>query len=102
MSVIITLCILFYFPSKPRIAPTASAASKEQTESALGGGYKKIFSCSRQSNRLLLIALVFGLMNGIYGGWGAVLNQNLERYNITQDDASWLGFGLVIIGTREK
>ena len=90
---VVFIVILVYYPAKPPNPPSVSAATGRID---FKGGARKL--CKNYN--FLLLATIYGASTGVYGGWCAVLYQNLSDYGIAVDAkfAAWLGFIAVISG----
>jgi FLVCR family MFS transporter len=90
---LVFIIIFAYYPPKPPNPPSISAATGRVDFKA---GAKKL--CKNYN--FLLLATIYGASTGVYGGWCAVLYQNLSEYGISVDAkfAAWLGFVAVISG----
>ena len=94
LQLIIFLGIVIYFPAKPKKPPSLSAATGRVD---FKNGIKKLF----KNYNFLLLATIYGVSTGVYGGWCSVLYQNLSEYGISVNAkfAGWLGFVAVISGS---
>ncbi|XP_028395717.1 solute carrier family 49 member 4 homolog [Dendronephthya gigantea] len=90
---VIFVAIIIYYPAKPKIPPSLSAATGRVD---FKNGIKKLF----KNYNFLLLATIYGASTGVYGGWCSVLYQNLSDYGIKVNAmfAGWLGFVAVISG----
>ena len=90
---VVFIVVLAYYPSKPPNPPSVSAATGRVD---FKSGARKL--CKNYN--FLLLATIYGASTGVYGGWCAVLYQNLSDYGIAVDAkfAAWLGFVAVISG----
>ena len=88
------LMICIYYPAKPPQAPSYSAATGRID---FKNGLRSLF----KNYNFLLVAILYGASTGVYGGWCAVLDQNLSEFNLNVDQklAAWLGFVGVISGS---
>ncbi|XP_020893651.1 solute carrier family 49 member 4 homolog [Exaiptasia diaphana] len=86
------LCVLIYFPDKPRSPPSITAAIGRLDFTI---GFKSLL----RKKRFWLLVFIYGLSTGIYGAWCSVLDLNLSVFGIDQKTASWLGFGAVVAGS---
>ena len=93
LQLFVFLVILVYCPAKPPRPPSFSAATGRVDFKAGAKGLCKNYN-------FLLLATIYGASTGVYGGWCAVLYQNLSEYGISVDAkfAAWLGFIAVISG----
>lgn len=73
-SVAVFLAAAIYFPAKPAVPPSESAAIKRHGDA---GGYEQLLPKSAQACRFWLLNLCFSLPIGCYQSWGSVLNLNL-------------------------
>ena len=88
----IFLLVLIYFPAKPRLPPSVTAAI----------GRLEFMSGARillKNPQFWLLVLIYGISTGTYGGWCSILDLNLAQFGIDQKTAGWLGFGAVIAGS---
>lgn len=88
----IFLCVLIYFPNKPRTPPSITAAIG-RLDFAIG------FKALLRKKRFWLLVFIYGLSTGVYGAWCSVLDLNLSGFGIDQKTAGWLGFGAVVAGS---
>lgn len=93
IQVILLIIILVHYPSKPPNPPSLSAATGRVD---FRDGARRL---SKNFN-FLLLATIYGASTGVFGGWCAVLYQNLSDYGIrvTEHFAEWLGFVAVTCG----
>eukprot|EP00039_Didymoeca_costata_P010019 m.133926 g.133926 ORF g.133926 m.133926 type:complete len:460 (+) comp14681_c0_seq2:192-1571(+) len=94
MAGIVLLSVLIYFPKRPRFAPSVSAATQREP---IWTGFKHLI----QHKSFWLCGLSYGVMTGVYSGWGAFLAPNIEGFmdnKRAQNLASWLGFWATIAG----
>ena len=93
LQLLILIVIAVYYPAKPPKPPSPSAATGRID---FKSGAKKLF----KNYNFLLLAVIYGASTGFYGGWCAVLYQNLSDFGISVDAqfAAWLGFVAVICG----
>lgn len=92
VTTLVFLCVLIYFPKKPRLPPSITAAIGRLDFSV---GFKNLM----RKKRFWLLVFIYGISTGIYGGWCSVLDLNLSAFNIDQKTAGWLGFGAVVAGS---
>lgn len=85
------ICVLIYFPKKPRHPPSITAATGRLEFNI---GLKKVV----RSKQFWLLVLIYGVGTGIYGGWCSVLDLNLSEFGVTQETAGYLGFWAVLAG----
>lgn len=86
------MCILIYFPEKPELPPSVTAA--------VGRLEFKVGAKSLLKNgQFWLLVFIYGVGTGIYGGWCSVLDLNVSQFGISQNTAGWLGFGAVVAGS---
>ena len=86
------MCILIYFPEKPKLPPSVTAA--------VGRLEFKVGAKSLLKNgQFWLLVFIYGVGTGIYGGWCSVLDLNVSQFGISQNTAGWLGFGAVVAGS---
>lgn len=89
---VIFLLVLMYFPAKPRLPPSVTAAiGRLQFVSGAKILLKK--------PQFWLLVFIYGVSTGVYGGWCSILDLNLAQFNIDQKTAGWLGFGAVVAGS---
>eukprot|EP00298_Acanthocystis_sp_HF-20_P011272 c19307_g1_i3.p1 GENE.c19307_g1_i3~~c19307_g1_i3.p1 ORF type:complete len:288 (-),score=68.11 c19307_g1_i3:101-964(-) len=105
VQIIIFLGLLCYFPVRPDIAPSHSEIYKREDKLNFNNnnnGYKGIsklcFEFPKKALMVWNIAFCFSLPTGLFLGWGAVLDLNMESLGFTRDDSSWLGFWMTIGG----
>lgn len=91
---VLFLAALVHYPARPRRPPSHSAATRRVD---FKSGLKKLF----KNYNFLLLVLLYGASTGVYGGWCAVLDQNLSDFGLSVDQklAGWLGFVAVISGS---
>ena len=83
-----------YFPSKPKHAPSISA-SQDRT------AYWKGFGEVVKNKQFWFLACAYGLMTGVYSGWGSFLAPNLEKVTDpekAQKLSAYLGFYATLAG----
>ncbi|XP_046862064.1 solute carrier family 49 member 4-like isoform X2 [Xenia sp. Carnegie-2017] len=85
--------VFVYYPSKPPSPPSHSAATVRVD---FKDGARRLIT----NFNFLLLATIYGATTGVYGGWCAVLYQNLSGYGIDVNEhfAEWLGFVAVMSG----
>ncbi|EDO47735.1 predicted protein, partial [Nematostella vectensis] len=86
------LCVLIYFPKKPKSPPSITAAIGRLDFMV---GAKALL----RKKQFWLLVFIYGLSTGVYGGWCSVLDLNLSKFGIDQKTAGWLGFGAVVAGS---
>jgi FLVCR family MFS transporter len=121
------LCCVFYFPDRPAHPPSEAAAVKRAAESraadsgqdskappgalseqrkeeggeearAAPGGIAPYFSGSAKSRKYWIISLCMALPLGMFQGWSSTLFSCLQPLDVTEDEASWLGFLTTAVG----
>ena len=45
-----------------------------------------------------MLALAFGIPEGVGSGWLAMLGPNMQAHHFSQDDAGWVGFAMTVAG----
>ena len=90
LSSICMLMIFIYLPNKPTNAPSKSSTMKRSQE---WEGFKKLFS----NKSFISLALSYGIMTGVYAGWGPLYCLIMEKFpksiiKYPQKTASWIGF----------
>ena len=45
-----------------------------------------------------MLALAFGIPEGVGSGWMAMLGPNMQAHHFSQDDAGWVGFAMTVAG----
>ena len=88
----IFLLVLLYFPAKPRLPPSVTAAI----------GRLEFMSGAKillKKPQFWLLVSIYGISTGVYGGWCSILDLNLAQFGIDQKTAGWLGFGAVVAGS---
>ncbi|XP_046862071.1 solute carrier family 49 member 4-like isoform X2 [Xenia sp. Carnegie-2017] len=90
---ILFFVILAYFPSKPPKPPSLSASTDRVD---FKDGARKL---SKNFN-FLLLSTIYGASTGVFGGWCAILYQNLSEYGVQVNEnfAGLLGFIAVTSG----
>ncbi|KAK3589572.1 hypothetical protein CHS0354_043026 [Potamilus streckersoni] len=92
VSVFCFLLVLIYFPNKPPLPPSTSAALERPEFSS---GFKSLV----RNVTFWQISVVYGVSFGIYGGWISVLDVNLKGHNISETEAGWSGFYATLAGS---
>eukprot|EP00042_Codosiga_hollandica_P026034 m.120030 g.120030 ORF g.120030 m.120030 type:complete len:472 (-) comp52074_c0_seq2:819-2234(-) len=85
---LVFICTVIHFPNKPPNAPSRSAKS-ERMSFVLG-----IKSLMRH-RQFWLVAAAYGAITGIYSGWSAYLEPNLQEFlddDAAQTESGWIGF----------
>ena len=85
------LLVLFSFPAKPPLPPTATASVERMD-------YKEGLKRLLKNPQFQLIAFLYGLTTGVYSAWCSDLALNLHAFQISDETASWLGFWAVVAG----
>ena len=85
--------IVLYFPSRPKSAPSASAAVERLNFSATVKSYIRNYP-------LILLSLCYAIPVGVNTGWVSFLYPNLRELSlhITQNFVGWLGFYMMMGG----
>ena len=85
--------IVLYFPSRPKSAPSASAAVERLNFSATVKSYIRNYP-------LILLSLCYAIPVGVNTGWYGFLYPNLRRLSVPvkQKYVGWLGFYMSIAG----
>jgi FLVCR family MFS transporter len=105
---IILLASIVYLPSQPPSPPSRSAST---TRTDFAGGFRAILSCTRKGSKedntparargFWLITAAYGIVTGVYGGWGSILALNCENFkqlDHPEVTAGWLGFWSTLAG----
>lgn len=85
------LAVIVYYPARPPQLPSRSSGTARM-------GIKSGFSQLLRNRNFVLLALLYGASCGVYSGWSAVLDQNLEEFGLGQNFAGWLGFIAIVSG----
>ena len=90
---ILFFVVLAYYPSKPPKPPSLSASTDRID---FKDGARKL---SKNFN-FLLLSTIYGASTGVFGGWCAILYQNLSEYGVQVNEnfAGLLGFIAVTSG----
>ncbi|XP_064644031.1 solute carrier family 49 member 4 homolog isoform X1 [Lineus longissimus] len=91
VAIFLFFLILLYFPSRPKMPPSVSAAT-DRVDFKSG-----IKSLLKKPNFFLIIT-AYSLAIGIFGPWMSVLIVNVISRGIAQAEAGWLGFFSTIAG----
>lgn len=94
-SLAVFLAAAIYFPAKPLVPPSESAAIKRHGDA---GGYERLLPRSAQACRFWLLNLCFSLPIGCYQSWGSVLNLNLAGVQMSPKAVSLLGCWMTLSG----
>lgn len=111
---VVALCVFFKFPKEPQHPPSEAAAQRRQraqvddnVEPALPGleallGLASLGDCSARHvlGRFWLLNFCMSAPLGVYQSWGVVMSLNLTEsgFNISTDDANWLGCWMTLCG----
>jgi FLVCR family MFS transporter len=82
------LAILIYFPNRPPHAPSRSA---ETSRVSFATGLLALL----KHKQFWLVATAYGVMTGVYSGWSAYLEPNLQSFlsaDRAQNESGWIGF----------
>lgn len=89
MSLLLFLCVLFYFPDAPPSPPSPS--SKEERED-FGKGLKDFL----RNPHLILIVVAYGVSFGVVGNWLGFMTYSLLEIGIHQEEAMGVGISSVV------
>ncbi|ROT73680.1 hypothetical protein C7M84_007889 [Penaeus vannamei] len=89
MSLLLFLCVLFYFPDAPPSPPSPS--SKEERED-FGKGLKDFL----RNPHLILIVVAYGVSFGVVGNWVGFMTYSLLEIGIHQEEAMGVGISSVV------
>jgi len=70
----------------------SSSSPSTSNSNSNSNGLSSYFSCSRAALKYWVVALCMGLPLGIFQGWSSTMFSCLKPLDITEDEASWLGF----------
>nr|XP_027237352.1 disrupted in renal carcinoma protein 2 homolog isoform X1 [Penaeus vannamei] len=94
--VALLLGVIAYFPDKPHKPPSVTSSLREQ-QLPLKEEVIKLLS----NKNLWLLVLPYSITLGVNVAWSSVLDINLAPFDISQDEASWMGvyitFGGVVL-----
>jgi FLVCR family MFS transporter len=88
---VVWLATLVYFPAGP---PTPPSLSRSVDNPPFFTGFMQL--C--KSGRFWVLALAFGIPEGVGSGWLAMLGPNMQAHHFSQDDAGWVGFSMTVAG----
>ena len=94
MGAAVFLILLIYWPEKPPVPPTTSAA---QPRTNFMDGFRELVT----HRRFWTVCLSFGVPTGVFGGWIVVLDLNLQSLQIEEIDqnvASLIGTLQIVAG----
>ncbi|KAL9988621.1 hypothetical protein ACROYT_G003087 [Oculina patagonica] len=91
VAALILLVIFVYFPSKPKLPPSVTAAVDRLD-------FKYGFKCLVHNKQMWLLLFINGVIVGVYTGLGTILDLNLSQFGIGEKTAGWLGFGASMAG----
>jgi FLVCR family MFS transporter len=111
-----------YFPDRPLRPPSVAALAKRNAEESLGAvqddplyvdeagdtsstgvsnfptGLSAFFVCDPKVGKYWVISLSMAVPLGIFQGWNSTLFSCLKPLDVTQQEASWLGFFTTVVG----
>ncbi|XP_076456105.1 solute carrier family 49 member 4-like [Babylonia areolata] len=87
----IFLAMVIYFPKKPPLPPSPSAAL--QREDFLSG-LRRIVCCPQ----FWVLGVVYGVSQGVLNCWSAILDVLLKPHGIGETTAGWIGFFSIVGG----
>ena len=88
---LIFLVIIVYFPKKPPLPPSVTAAVDRLD-------FKYGFKQLMLNKQFLLLLFISGITLGVYNGWASILDLNLAQFGLGEKTAGWLGFGASVSG----
>ena len=91
VAVFALLCVLIYFPSKPKTPPSLSSTEERHNFSI---GLKRLVS----NGSYWLLAGLFAVEFAVLGLWLSILDVILSKYGIDQTTAGWLGCASMLAG----
>ena len=91
VAVFTLLCVLIYFPSKPKAPPSRSSTEKRHNFSL---GLKRLLS----NGSFWLLTGLFAVQFALMGLWLSILDVILSKYGIEQTTAGWLGCASMLGG----
>eukprot|EP00301_Raphidiophrys_heterophryoidea_P002588 c11206_g1_i2.p1 GENE.c11206_g1_i2~~c11206_g1_i2.p1 ORF type:complete len:377 (-),score=85.90 c11206_g1_i2:264-1394(-) len=92
---------ILYFPSRPPLAPsTSEAVERDQilTRSPLEGFREMFIKLPKEAIRVWIVIICFALPLGVFNGWVAIMDINLEQTGMTRSESAWLGFVMTLAG----
>jgi MFS family permease len=109
---ICALMAIFYFPDRPKYPPSEAASAKREAEERQSNpkteasgmpkeipvGITPYFAFNSKTLKYWVISLCMALPLGLFQGWSSTMFSCLKPLNVTQDEASWLGFLTTAIG----
>lgn len=84
-----------YYPSRPPRPPSNSAAAATHHDISLRGIGASVLLLARNRN-FVVVALTYGLCNGMMSSWGSTFILNLKAINVGQTAAGWISFAAVV------
>ncbi|KAI9276402.1 major facilitator superfamily domain-containing protein [Sporodiniella umbellata] len=85
---------VFFIPKKPKTPPSYSASSKNKFALTFG---QSVYQLATNYN-FLIIFFAFGVMCGMASTFTSVLTQILAPYNISPDNAGYIGAAFIVAG----
>ncbi|XP_033625226.1 LOW QUALITY PROTEIN: solute carrier family 49 member 4 homolog [Asterias rubens] len=83
---LLALCTVLYFPSKPPMPPSASAATKREN-------FKDGALLLVKNVQFWILGLAYSIGTGVYGAWVTQLDTIFENADgVGQDTCGWIGF----------
>ncbi|XP_046553133.1 solute carrier family 49 member 4-like [Haliotis rubra] len=85
VAVLLTLIVLLYFPRRPPLPPSASAAIRRE-------GFLQGLKDLRHHPSFWLLSCLYMISGGSSAAWVGTLSLNLKPTGVTQKQAGWIGF----------
>jgi len=93
LAVVIFIAMVIYFPSKPKIPPTASA-SPDAEQLHFKESMKKLVA----DKSVMLCFVGFSICTGVQGAWGGVMTLNFEPLGVGDEQAGYIGVSAIAAG----
>ncbi|XP_065195232.1 solute carrier family 49 member 4 homolog isoform X1 [Sycon ciliatum] len=90
-SAVVLFLVVFTLKTEPKSAPSHSSAIPRLE---FRPGLRKLI----RNTPYIVISVVYGLINGLFSGWGAVLSLILGMYGVSQRESGFIGFYSTIAG----
>ena len=87
VSAVLFLAVLLYFPSRPPLPPSVSAASPPPA-----GAFWQALRQAARAPDLLRLVLAYAVPGGVQAAYFAVLDTSVSPLGMTREQAGWLGF----------
>ncbi|XP_056000684.1 solute carrier family 49 member 4-like isoform X2 [Ostrea edulis] len=90
-AVLLFVVMLIYFPNKPKIPPTKTAAIPRIE---FKNGLKKII----RIREFWIIAAIYSISMGVFNVWQGIFDVYLKPHGFSQDQVAWLGASAICAG----